>query len=166
MDVRVFKARQGAHISDDDAQRIGGYLADKFGDHRVRPADFVISARPKSSPLHDDLEWDDKTAGEQWRMEQARKILGALMVVHVDDGGHERITRAYHNVVVDSGAEDAERAYVPQHVVWRSADLREQVITAAARDVDRAATKLDQYEDLASQSEGLRIIAAQLRGEG
>lgn len=162
MERKTYAAREGSHITDADAQRVGECLAYKFGDQRVLPSDFVRVARPKGSPVHGDLEWDDTVAGEQWRLEQARKIIGALVVVRKRDDGTEQKQRAYHSVVVSTGGVQ-QRAYVPEHVVWRNVDLRVQVLRAAAQDAERAARRLDELNEAAEEAEAFRGLAESLR---
>jgi hypothetical protein len=41
----------------------------------LRPADVVDAARPVSSVLHSQFEWDDTEAAEQYRLWQARQVI-------------------------------------------------------------------------------------------
>lgn len=41
----------------------------------LRPSDVVAAAMDKSSPLHDQFEWDNKKAGHEYRLIQARKLI-------------------------------------------------------------------------------------------
>jgi len=57
-------------------------LADNFFQRMKDPdtgnIDFdkaVYASRPKQAPLHNDLEWDNKTAGHLWRRDQVRYIV-------------------------------------------------------------------------------------------
>lgn len=71
--------------------RISKKLAVPFGHalERVRERvgdtctakDVLDEARPKNSPIHEMFEWDNATAGERWREEQARGYMRALIVV-------------------------------------------------------------------------------------
>lgn len=44
-------------------------------DGRISPAIVLDEARDQSSPLHDYFEWDDATAGEQYRLVQAAQLI-------------------------------------------------------------------------------------------
>lgn len=46
----------------------------------VTPEAVVEEARPSGAPLHSAFEWDDAVAAETHRQEQARKLLGKLVV--------------------------------------------------------------------------------------
>jgi len=41
----------------------------------LTPEAVVERARPESSPLHDCFEWDDDAAAEQYRLDQARRLI-------------------------------------------------------------------------------------------
>lgn len=164
MIVKTYKAKVGARISDEDAERIGQYLEKKVinGDRGVSAEEFVGAARPESSPLHGDLEWDDSVAGHQYRLQQAREILRSIMVVHVN-GETSQPTRAFHRVVVADDA-TSRSAYVPASVVWEKQDYAAQVLEKARRELRNWSRRYREYEELAGAaalvSEALELIAA------
>lgn len=41
----------------------------------LRASVLVAESKPKSAPLHSDFEWDDKKAGHEFRLSQARRII-------------------------------------------------------------------------------------------
>ena len=59
------------------AKRDGGLL---------RPRAVVDAARDVESPLHGCFEWDDKVAGEKYRLEQAQRLIRSFTVVHEREG--------------------------------------------------------------------------------
>lgn len=160
--VIVYKAREGSHINDNDAKVIGGFLAKKFGEEPVTPEQVVASARSSKSPIHGYFEWDDTVAAGAYRRVQARDYLGAIQVVYRDERAGERVTRAYHNVVVSVG-EERERAYVPQQVVWQKPDMAAQVLAQAAREQEQWAKRYAQYAELADEVRAARSMAERIR---
>lgn len=62
-------------------------------------------ARPKDSPLHSRLEWDDAVAGEAYRLEQAHRLIQSVRVVYRPpaEGVEERSVRAFHAVRLQGG---------------------------------------------------------------
>lgn len=159
MIVKTYKARRGGYISQKDAEVIGPYLEQKFGDKAVTPHAFLVAAQTKRSPLHRYFQWDDHKAATEYRVWQAREILGSLMVIVETPSGGEIETRAYHNIVVENG--ERHRVYAPQHIVWQSETLREQVIMRALRDLERWEAQYGQYEELARVAE----LVAAAKGE-
>lgn len=49
----------------------------------ITASELVDAARPVHSPAHAGFEWDDKIAGEEYRLNQARRWMRTLMVTHV-----------------------------------------------------------------------------------
>lgn len=60
----------------------------------LTPQQIVRSATPKSSPLHNQFNWDNSEAAYLWRLEQARHLIRVFVKV-VDDGKRKRETRMY-----------------------------------------------------------------------
>ena len=74
--------------------------------HGELTAGLVVDlARDPHHPLHDKFEWDDKVAGEQYRLSQARKIIAKVKVRYVDpsDETHTIRARVYHSVPTSQG---------------------------------------------------------------
>ena len=64
-------------------------LAGDRGLEGLPASEVVASARPEQSPLHDVFEWDDATAAEEYRLEQARGLVRSVCVVVTGDDGVE-----------------------------------------------------------------------------
>lgn len=47
---------------------------------RLTPDAVLQDARSKSSPLHDQFEWDDSEAAKQWRLSQARELIRSVRI--------------------------------------------------------------------------------------
>lgn len=100
---------------------------------RLTPASVVNAARPKSSPLHAFFEWDDKVAGDKYRLHQASQLIRSVrMTVRegTDDEGPLRL-RVWHSV--DDGGGPTP-AYKPLDEVAADPVMRQMVLQAAARD--------------------------------
>lgn len=145
--VRTYKAQHGAQFSDEDAQATGEYLEQTLGPDAGCSAElFVELAKPKRSPIHHLIQWDDAIAAQEYRLGQARHVLNHIAVVI--SNGKERETRAFQNVVVitDQGA---ERTYMPAHMVWKTPELSSQVIDQARRYLRIFTERFREYEQLA-----------------
>lgn len=64
-----------ADVLRDVAQANGGEL---------RPGDVVDAARDEESPIHAWFEWDDSTAAEAYRVDQARDLIKSVRVIRDD----------------------------------------------------------------------------------
>lgn len=62
------------------------------------------AARPKSHPLHSRFEWNDKAAGEAYRLEQARELIRKVRISYKpsEDGAFSSV-RAWHSVPTEDG---------------------------------------------------------------
>lgn len=59
------------------------HLTGIYSEHgKLTPALVVDQARPKSSPLHDRFEWNDKVAGEAYRRVQASELIRSVRVFY------------------------------------------------------------------------------------
>lgn len=77
----VVTAAPGARITDRDAAEVRVELKRIETERGLVTADAVVdAARPAGAPLHRFFEWDDSEAAEQWRCQQARVLIRAIVV--------------------------------------------------------------------------------------
>lgn len=84
----------------DDANAVGMHLEmlrEKFKGE-LTPNDVVDDARNHNSPLHSFFEWDDTEAAQQWRLQQARGLIRAVVAIIVDDKEPARRIQAFVHV--------------------------------------------------------------------
>lgn len=70
----------------------------------ITPENIVSFASNKRAQFHKMFEWDDKKAGHQYRLQQARQIINNIEVVIVSNN-EERSLPAYEIVSSESGRE-------------------------------------------------------------
>jgi len=141
-----------------DAQEIGERIV-SISEQRggsIVPADIVEDARNQSSPLHPNFEWDDAKAAHLHRIQTARNLMGAIIVVKVNE---EVITpvRAYVHVKQES-------AYMPVQVAMSIANIRLGIIADALREYKswyKRYRDLEEFGDIiqAIEAEGLKLAA-------
>lgn len=116
-----FRARPGTRFSDKDAVIIGVELSKMAASGLSRsPRAIVEWARKSASPLHRYFDWDDESAAEKHRIEQARELVGAVMEISVSTG---KPARAFHSVAPD----DSVREYQPTRTVQADETWLQQV---------------------------------------
>lgn len=64
----------------------------------LTPKDVLDDAKNPNSPLHSFFEWDDSDAAEQYRLQQARGLIRAVVAVYVDDEKPATRIRAFVHV--------------------------------------------------------------------
>lgn len=103
----------------------------------------VEDARPPEAVLHPAFEWDDFAAAEEWRKEQARALIRAV-VVSTDSEEPDRTIRAF--VVV---SELGEESYEAISTVMEDPVLRSQVLARAMREFKAWQARYQDYAELA-----------------
>lgn len=111
-----------------DPQKAGEALAklEKAHNGLLEPESIVDAARDERSPLHPHFEWDDHTAAEAYRTDQARELIRALTIDISRSNLEPRPIRAFVNV--ETGG---QQGYVSTPRAMSSAELRRQVIARA-----------------------------------
>lgn len=112
----VYQWKSGSRVKG-DAQAIGEELASI---DKLTPESVVKKARSKRSAMHECFTWDDDKAAHQWRLQEARHVVNAIVVVAEADEQIE--ARVYESVVIND-----ERQYVPRDVWAYDEGLRNQV---------------------------------------
>ena len=109
----------------------------KHNGGNLSPVAVVDAARAADHPLHDRFEWDDSKAGEAYRIEQARRMIRAVVTV-VNAAGAEIKTRAF---VALSTTKGTAEPYISINAVTSSNDLMEVLLADARRDAESFAAK-------------------------
>lgn len=107
--IKEYLAVEGSPFSNDDAKKIGPVLAELSERGAVTARDIVDAARSTNSPLHDYFEWNDKRAADQYRLEEARKMLRSITIRYIEDG-QPKTARAFQ-VMTKSAYEAGPRNY-------------------------------------------------------
>lgn len=98
---------------------------------RLESEDVVEASRPVDAPLHPAFEWDDKTAAEAYRIEQAKYIIRSIDVVVERKGRADTPIRAFVSV-----QRDEDRSYTSTLHALADPELRAQVVDQAWRDLE------------------------------
>lgn len=150
MTKKIFKAATGSSIKKGRVQEYGEFLwklKDENGDV-LKPSFVVEKAKPKSSPIHDFFEWDDKVAGGKYREWQARYLLSQIEIIEVVDGAEEPI-KAFHNIsITDANDESKERGYVTVENVRGNQDYLDIILDHAKKEIIGWEKRYSQYKKL------------------
>ena len=110
---------------------------------RLLPRVVVDEARNEASPLHNSFEWNDSIAGEQWRIEQARRLIQVSVIV-LD--GHNEPVRAFVSLTTDR--KDGGGYLLVQNVLSNK-KRREQMLRDAAAELEFFTAKFNTIQELA-----------------
>lgn len=135
-------ARPNCPLSDKQARVLCREVEDLYGSGvLVTPKSLLAKAKEKDSPIHSFFDWDDESAAEKHRIEQARGLLGCIQVFEIRTG---RPARAFYSVNVETTEEGgAKRSFHPRRVILDNEDAMQQVslrlystISAAIREAE------------------------------
>lgn len=104
------------------------------GAGRLTPEAVVLDASDPDSPLHGEFEWDDRKAGDAWRLEQARQLIRGVKVLITTE------TRTINTVayVRDPSAMAHQQGYVSIVKLKDSTEEAREAIDAEFRSADSA----------------------------
>lgn len=128
-----YKARNGAHLSDAQAEIYGKRLIELVEKYngKVMTVQIVEDARKKESPLHGYFEWDDKIASEEYRKYQARRLKNSIVQIKIikEKGSDKEIEVPILIHVILREDDEAEECYVTLERTLKEKDLRNQHIS-------------------------------------
>lgn len=118
----------------------------------LRPQDVVEYARPTDSPLHDQFEWDDSKAADEYRLWQARQLIRVTVTVLPNT-----VTpiRTYVSLTPDRSAGGGYRRIAD---VVKKPDLYEQALADALKDLERIQQKYKQLAELGPVFEAVKKV--------
>lgn len=129
-----------------DPQKAGQCLAALHKRHKHLNAELVVDeAVSPTSPLHDAFEWDNTLAAEAHRLEQARGLIRAVVVLR-DNGQRDHPIRAFVHI---TDAAD-EPVYMDIKVAMSDKVMRQQVLQRAWKELEGWRERYAEYQELAA----------------
>lgn len=123
----------------------------------ITPKDVVQDARNPNSPLHPFFEWDDSEAAEQYRLQQARGLIRAVVAVYTSDDEPAKKMKAYVHVR-EPGANHYRET---QHALSQSS-TREAVLRRAWEELQQWKRRYRDLEEFAQLVETIDDTAKKL----
>lgn len=93
---------------------------------RLEAANVVEASKEPEAPLHHEFEWDDKTAADKWRLDQAGYLIRSITILAEKPDGDAAPVRAFVSV-----KRDEDRSYTSIAHALSDEELRAQVIRQA-----------------------------------
>ena len=149
---KLYKAKRGAQFTNKKAQVYGQELEKIKDEHngRITPLEVVIQASDKYNPLHEVFEWNNKKAGDKFRLHQARMLINTIDI-EVTYLGEDRRIGAFVNVnLPETGNDDDKRAYISIERALTDRDLRQQTLAIALRELRHWQAKYSQFKEFKS----------------
>jgi hypothetical protein len=153
----VYKWKSAARLRGLDPQACGQRLAKIEKQAGLTPENVVEDARAASSPLHDGFTWDDSEAAEKFRLDEARYILRAIIIVTsdpIDEDEEPSTVRAFFPVKEE---DEEESSYVNVTDVMSDSKLRAKILTRA---YDELTAWKERYNNLEEFADVRKAIVA------
>ncbi|MBQ6599980.1 MAG: hypothetical protein IJH79_20740 [Lentisphaeria bacterium] len=131
---------------------IAGSVCDQLAkDNNLCAQSLVDVSRPESAPLHNEFEWDDAKAGEEWRKAQAGNVIRHLIIVREEPETKEEQTpiRAFFKIEHD------DPHYTPVEIIIRKEDTRNALIAQAINELKAFRRKYAAISELAKLFESI-----------
>lgn len=155
MTAIVYSWQPGSNRWGLPAQLVGEALADiETRDGRVTPTVVVDNARPVDAPLHKAFDWNDETAAENWRLEQARHLIRAVAVRQIGDHSPPEPVRAFVSIITD----DDDREYLSTVTVMGDAEKRARFIARALEEIETWRRRHEAFDELARIFEAIDAV--------
>ena len=139
----VYEFKASSRISA-DVNKIVAEI-ESIGD-MVTPTQYVKFAENPESESHKTLTWDDTTAADLYRVEEARKVIRAIVIVpdEADEDKKRVSVRAYENVTDSEG----NRGYVTTRIIMADEHMSSELFATIYASIDKLVDKLEAYEDM------------------
>ncbi len=139
--VKKYKARHGSTFSTSEAQEIGETL-DSLRDSKghLTTIGILNEARNHESKLHKHFEWGNNKAAELYRLQQARTLVGSVVLVRVINK-KKADTRAFVSV----NDKEVGKVYVTFEQGVTDDDYRKQLLTKAVNTLDNLKFLIEEY---------------------
>ena len=130
-------------------------------DKQLSPYSVVKSAEKKSSPLHNDFEWNDNVAGHKWRLHTARNMIHCLLVRDDEQIKNEEAIPKYVNLVIERN-EEKVRSYLDIKDVLNDPEERRLLLYQWRREADSWERRYGMLEELIPVFETIRQAKMEL----
>lgn len=119
---------------------------------KLTPQNIVDESRSTKAVLHSCFEWNDSTAAEHYREQQARSLVCNIVTVEIKGEPQKQPVRAFVNIVKD---ETGSNSYQPIEAVLSRPDYTQQMLTNAKEELNCFRSK---YSTLSELSEVFAAI--------
>ena len=130
------------------AQVVGDTLEEIAKTGEITSAKFLDASRPEDAPTHNLFEWDDSTAAERYRLQQATIAINSIEVQIVDEV-NATVTPQAAFVNVISKAPRKAGAFVPIEIAMSDEAMRSTILLNALNELKSFRRKYSQLSELA-----------------
>ncbi|MCK5296354.1 MAG: hypothetical protein KAJ75_05660 [Alphaproteobacteria bacterium] len=117
-------------------------LTARNGGGGVTSHQFLKFSTPKDSYTHRLFDWDNKSASDKYRLQQARQLLSSITI---EVSGVR--TRELENLIIEV-EDNRERKYLHIEKILSDEDLKEQVVASVVRQLRMTIDRYRKYKEI------------------
>lgn len=125
-------------------------LQRSLGKDSITAKELLDASRDETAPLHSCFEWEDSVAAEQYRIYQARHLIGSIEIEYVKNDTPTPLARSRYFINVVSNAPKVQGKFATIDVAFNNDDYRVAVLKNALRELRAFQNKYSSYKELAS----------------
>jgi len=142
--AKIYMARTGAPFKAEDAQEIGKFIESVKDKSTMGILEAV--KKDRDCVLHKYIEWDNKEAAEEFRLQQIRNIVNHI-TIEITQLGDGQPVRAFYSI---NDAIQKNTIYVNVESVFSNTEYRNQVIERAKSELRNWMERYKQYSELST----------------
>lgn len=160
MRIAGFEFSEGARFqpgAEKNAKAVGEHLEilRKQCKGELTPEDVIEDAKHDNSPLHSFFEWDDGEAAHQYRLQQARGLIRAVVAIYVSDDKPAVRQKAYVHIPEPSAPHYREASHAMS--LTKTRDLVLKQAWAELQSWRKRYADLKEFSDLISVIDGMQM---------
>lgn len=159
----IYKANPSFRMmSDKEASIIGPVLTKLVRAGKGTPCEIVKAAEPENSKLHFHFTWDDAVAGFNWRKQEARVLVNAVVTV-TDDGVVMPLVESLQTVRFDVETDEiitTGRIYKLTTEILSNPDNWEMLKLEISHSLNAMRRKLKVYQDFVTTAQTMAMDEA------
>lgn len=139
--MSAYQWKSGSRIKA-DAQKSGELFERLSNTEEGLTARTLLDAnRPKNAPLHNEYEWNDETAADNWRLHQSRHFINSIAVIATTSENVETTVRAFHITTEES-------KYEPITAIIKEPDKYAALLSSAKAELTAFRNKYNTLKEL------------------
>jgi hypothetical protein len=128
---------------------------------RLKAESVVEAARDPESPLHSRFTWDDSEAAEQWRLQEAQRLI-RVVVEYLPTDKTETPVRVFVSLKKDRADGSGYRRTVD---VMSDDEMRAQLLADAVTDMDAFKERYRRVQELTEVFAAMDRVTTEQRGQ-
>lgn len=160
MEERTYKFKKSEGLLGNKAKIYGAELAriQQENNGVLTPQEVVEQARDVKNPLHNCFDWNNTSAAEQWRLQQARQLITSISIVVSYNGKQEEID-AFVNVTRQEKVAGANnQIYLDIHTAMNNETFKKEVVMNAWNELMHWQNKYQQFKEFSAVFNAMKQV--------